>query len=126
MEMVVSSTLFIYPKLLPKIPFRKAPKDGTRKSEFPNSEISIIAFGLERFHNILYKELNSGNPKKIRKPPIGKIIDYIHKYICFARTLPAVRGAIERFNKEDLINPIKVGRNQRILKVRSELKWNYL
>lgn len=106
--MVVNSRLFIYPNLLPKIPFKKAPKsESARKSEFPNSEISLIAFSLERFHTILDEELNAGNPKRIRKPPIGKITDYVQRYVCFARSLTAIRGVIERFSKEELINPIK-------------------
>lgn len=40
MEKIVNSTLFIYPSLLPKVPFRKDSNKPAKKLDTQNSEIS--------------------------------------------------------------------------------------
>lgn len=40
MEKIINSTLFIYPSLLPKVPFRKDSNKPSKKLDVQNSEIS--------------------------------------------------------------------------------------
>jgi hypothetical protein len=109
MEVIANSNVFMYPDLLPKIPFRRKPNKGTRGAEFPNSELSLIAFGMELFTDILSKELNRFGTQKKKKPTITKVLEYIVKYLCPTRTFVGLRSSIDVYSKEELINPIKVG-----------------
>lgn len=108
MEVIVNSEVFMYPDLLPKIPFRRKPNQSVRGAEFPNSELSLIAFGLDLFNGILSEELNRFNPAKQRKPTISKVIDYIIRFLCPTRTFAGLRSSIDVYSKEELMNPIKV------------------
>lgn len=104
MEHMLSSKAILYPKLLPKIPFRAV---TLLKIEPKAGELRLIAFGLERFDREMFKTLNTLNPQKIRKP---KLIDLVRRIIAEYDTFrkeKALYKIIETYKIHPKMNPIK-------------------
>lgn len=104
MEHMLSSKAIIYTKLLPTIPFRAV---SINKIEPTNSELRLLAFGLERFYREQYEKLNSLNPYRLREPTIGGLSrDIIREYKSF-RTSNCLIKIIEGYKNHAKMNPIK-------------------
>lgn len=104
MEHVLSSKSIIYTKLLPTVPFRAV---TFKKTDPTNSELRLLAFGLERFHREQYDKLNSRNPYRIREPTIGSIArDIVREYKSF-RNANGLTKTIDTYKNNPRMNPIK-------------------
>lgn len=104
MEHILCSKAIIYPMLLPKVPFRAFTFNQIAPS---NSELCLLAFGLQRFQTELYNKLNKFNPYKIRDPKIGSIArSIIREYKSFRQERNLVK-IIEGYKSHPKMNPIK-------------------
>ena len=104
MEHMLSSKAILYPKLLPKIPFRSV---VFQQVEPTNSELRLLALGVERFHDELYRKLNSLKPSKIREPKLSSIArSIIREYKSFRRQDGLIK-IIKRYKDLPNMNPIK-------------------
>lgn len=104
MEHLLSSKAILYPRLLPKVPFRVV---EFHQVDPPNSELRLLAFGIERFSVELYNQLNDKNPYKIRNPKTTSIArSIIREYKSFRHDKGLVK-IIERLKNYPSQNPIK-------------------
>jgi hypothetical protein len=104
MEHIVSSKAILYPKLLPRLPFRVV---TFKRVEPPNSELTLLALGLERFQHELYEKLNKLNPYKIRQPRTKSIAAGIVREYNSFRSEKCVMKLIESYKNHPRMNPIK-------------------
>lgn len=104
MEHILKSKAIIYPSLLPHQPYRAIKFTKV----FPtNSELSLIAIGYEHAYEKIYKELNSFNPIRIRKPKTVSIISTIKRTMGSFRNEDSLKKVIETFKSHPMINPIQ-------------------
>lgn len=104
MEHILSSKAILYPMLLPKIPFRAVTFNQIAPT---NSELCLMAFGLQRFYQELYDKLNSKNPFKIRDPKIGSITRHIIREFKSFRLEKNLIKIFETYKGHPKMNPIK-------------------
>lgn len=90
--------------MLPKTPLRSV---RMHKIDPPNSELSLIAFGIEHCYNELYRELNSFNPRKIREPKVNSIARAIVRAYNSFRNEHKMLRLIESYRNSPHMNPIK-------------------
>ncbi|XP_072389073.1 uncharacterized protein mute isoform X1 [Diabrotica undecimpunctata] len=77
LETVSNSCVFLYPSLLPKIPY-KSPK-YFHSTTFTDPELQLISIGLEQFMPLVTEELGPG--KVAKKKLYWYLSYYIHEYI---------------------------------------------
>lgn len=104
MEHMLSSKAIVYPNLLPAIPFRAV---TFHKIEPPNSEISLLATGLERFYYEQYEKLNKFNPYRIREPRLATLAKCIVREYHSFRNDNSLIKLLEGYKVNRKINPIK-------------------
>jgi hypothetical protein len=104
MERVLQSNAIIYPSLLPHVPFRAL---KFTKVDPVLAELTLIALGYEYAYETLYKELNSFNPRRLRKPKLKSIASEIIREVGSFRSEMAIVKMIEKYKSHALMNPIK-------------------
>ncbi|XP_055693650.1 uncharacterized protein LOC129796027 [Lutzomyia longipalpis] len=112
MNLMLNSTVFLYPKLLPNIPFRLY----NFQYNFHHHEAAIMM----HFYDTIKTDLEeqAKNQKKNIELSRRKICDKMHLYICPWRTPKQIYTVIERQKKSPVMNPIKFYfKNKRLLPV---------
>lgn len=105
MERVLQSNAILYPWLLPHYPFRciKFQKVSTL-----NSELTLIAIAYEHAYDELYKELNSFNIQRERKPQFQSTVSAIIRRIGTFRNEKSITKIILKHRLHKIaMNPIK-------------------
>lgn len=104
MEYMLSSTAIMYPKLLPRTPFRCV---TFRKVEPPNSELMLVALGIQRCYNELYEKIQKNKVTRQKEPTLGSIVKcFIEKFKSF-RNQNSTLKMIEAYRNHAKMNPIK-------------------
>ncbi|XP_028155473.1 uncharacterized protein LOC114349332 isoform X2 [Diabrotica virgifera virgifera] len=104
LETISSSCVFLYPSLLPKIPF-KSPRCFHSKV-FTNPELQLVSIGLEQFLPFATQELGSG---KVAKKKLHEYLSYfIHEYVLPIKSPRQIERLISRCEYTRCgANPIK-------------------
>ncbi|GAB0087904.1 hypothetical protein DMENIID0001_022680 [Sergentomyia squamirostris] len=111
-NVMMNSNVFLYPKLLPNIPFRVAPF----QHQFHRNESAVIA----HFYDAVHRELRdqASRQRKYAEPSRRRICEKIHRFICPWRTPRQLYKFIYRENRSLVMNPIKFYlENHRLLPV---------
>ncbi|XP_055606490.1 uncharacterized protein LOC129754438 [Uranotaenia lowii] len=105
MKQVLNCKAFMYPKLLPYLPFRMDYR-ATKKA-ISLGEERLIAFGLELFHDIMTKENSKNNLSKNKKPSTFIKCRYISRFLLHGHPAEQIYNyVIGRKAKPNELNPI--------------------
>ncbi|XP_058822875.1 uncharacterized protein LOC131684212 [Topomyia yanbarensis] len=103
MEKVVTNQAFMYPKLLPYIPFRM----DLRADRIIKSEERLIAFGLELFFPIVQKKISESKFPKTEKPKLHHVCHYISKHLLPLHSTTQIYARIASRRRASETNPIQ-------------------
>ncbi|XP_055704869.1 uncharacterized protein LOC129802795 isoform X2 [Phlebotomus papatasi] len=112
MDLMINSTVFLYPKLLPSIPFRVMPFHYT----FHRHEGMAMA----HFYDTIYRDLREQALKQTKyiEPSRRRVCDKINLFMCPWKTPRQIYKFLEREKNSPIMNPVKYYfENNRLLPV---------
>lgn len=102
MDLMINSTVFLYPKLLPNIPFRVMPFQYT----FHRHEGMVMV----HFYDTIYRDLREQALKQAKyvEPSRRRVCDKINLFMCPWQTPRQIYKFLEREKNSAIMNPVKV------------------
>ena len=104
MEHALSSKAIMYPHLLPHQPFRAR---TFMQIETNNGELSLIAIGLQRYHQEASEKLNQLFPSKPREPKMSRLIASLVRELKSFRKVSEMDHLVNKYKSDPRMNPIK-------------------
>ncbi|XP_066142962.1 uncharacterized protein mute isoform X1 [Euwallacea fornicatus] len=106
LETIAKSDVFLYPALLPKIPF-KSDQFASSRIGFTAAEDHLLVFGLDMFEKFLF-ETSPHLKNLMGKPPLKKVVALVSKYMMPHRSSQIILKHIyQSKHPRCLTNPIQ-------------------